>query len=77
MGQILHGSAKTTHAVRAAIQRSKATIAELSQKYDLNPKTIMKWRSRETVSDRPMDASRVLPTAGATADALFFLDVIY
>jgi transposase-like protein len=54
MGQILHGSAKTTHAVRAAIQRSKATIAELSQKYDLNPKTIMKWRSRDTVSDRPM-----------------------
>ena len=26
MGQILHGSAKTTHAVRAAIQRSKASI---------------------------------------------------
>ena len=29
MGQILHGSAKTTHAVRAAIQRSKASIQEL------------------------------------------------
>ena len=26
MGQILHGSATTTHAVRAAIQRPKATI---------------------------------------------------
>ena len=24
MGQVLHGSAKTTHAVRAAIRRSKA-----------------------------------------------------
>jgi hypothetical protein len=24
MGQILHGSATTTHAIRAAIQRSKA-----------------------------------------------------
>ncbi len=31
MGQILHGSAKTTIAVRAAIQRSQATIKELSE----------------------------------------------
>lgn len=54
MGQILHGSAKTTHAVRAAIQRSTATIKELSGKYDLNPKTIMKWRARDTVEDSPM-----------------------
>lgn len=54
MGQILHGSAKTTHAVRAAIQRSKATIAELAEKYDLNPKTVMKWRRRQSVEDLPM-----------------------
>lgn len=52
MGQILHGSAKTTHAVRKAIQRSSASIAELAEQYDLNPKTVMKWRSRETVEDR-------------------------
>jgi transposase InsO family protein len=54
MGQILHGSAKTTHAVRAAIQRSKATIAELAEQYDLNPKTVMKWRRRQSVEDMPM-----------------------
>jgi transposase-like protein len=54
MGQILHGSAKTTHAVRAAIQRSKATIAQLAEKYDLNPKTVMKWRRRQSVEDMPM-----------------------
>ena len=54
MGQLLHGSAKTTHAVRAAIQRSKATIAELAEQYDLNPKTVMKWRNRSTVEDMPM-----------------------
>jgi transposase InsO family protein len=54
MGQILHGSAKTTHAVRAAIQRSKATIAQLAVKYDLNPKTVMKWRRRPSVEDLPM-----------------------
>ena len=46
MGQILHGSATTTHAVRAALQRSKATIAELSAQYGVNPKTVMKWRNR-------------------------------
>src|SRR5262245_12140368 len=54
MGQILHGSAKTTHAIRAAIQRSKATIAQLAEKYDLNPKTVMKWRHRQFVEDMPM-----------------------
>jgi hypothetical protein len=54
MGQVLHGSAKTTHAVRAAIQRSKATIAELAEQYDLNPKTVMKWRRRPSVEDLPM-----------------------
>jgi len=54
MGQILHGSAKTTHAVRAAIQRSKATIAELAEQYDLNPKTVIKWRNRSGVEDLPM-----------------------
>jgi len=46
MGQILHGSGKTTHAVRAAIQRSKTSIKELAGRYDLNPKTVMKWRKR-------------------------------
>ena len=40
MGQILHGSATTTHAVRAAIQRSKASIQELSERYGMNPKTV-------------------------------------
>jgi len=44
MGQILHGSAKTTHVVRAAIQRSKATTKELAAQYSLNPKTVAKWR---------------------------------
>ena len=46
--------AKTTHAVRAAIQRSKATIAELAGQYDLNPKTVMKWRKQASVEDMTM-----------------------
>lgn len=54
MGQILHGSAKTTHAVRAAIQRSKATAKELAKRFDLNPKTVAKWKKRGFVEDAPM-----------------------
>ncbi len=52
MGQILHGSATTTHAIRAAIQRSKASIAALNRTYGINPKTVQKWRKRATVEDR-------------------------
>ena len=51
MGQIRHGSATTTHAVRAAIQRSQASSAALSRIYGINPKTVLKWRKRATVED--------------------------
>lgn len=54
MGQVLHGSAKTTHTVRTAIQRSKATIADLAATHGGNPKTVMKWRQRQSVEDLPM-----------------------
>ncbi len=40
MGQILHGSTTTTHAVQAAIQRSQASSAALSRTYGINPKTV-------------------------------------
>jgi transposase-like protein len=53
-GQVRHGSAATTHAVRAAIQRSTASIAALSRKYGVNPKTVAKWKQRDGVSDAPM-----------------------
>ena len=51
MGQVRHGSATTTHAVRAAIQRSQASLATLSQELGINPKTVAKWRKRATVED--------------------------
>lgn len=55
MGQVLHGSAKTTHAVRAELQRSQASSAELARRFGINEKTVRKWRSRRTVEDEPMD----------------------
>lgn len=54
MGQVLHGSAKTTHAVRAELQRSQASSAELARRFGINEKTVRKWRSRRTVADEPM-----------------------
>lgn len=54
MGQILHGSATTTHTIRAAIQRSKAPLKELAARYGLNRKTVAKWRKRAFVHDAPM-----------------------
>jgi transposase InsO family protein len=54
MGQVLHGCAKTTHAVRAELQRSKASVAALSERFGINPKTVLKWRKRASVQDSPM-----------------------
>ena len=51
MGQVRHGSATTTFAVRAAIQRSQASLAALSKELGINPKTVAKWRKRATVED--------------------------
>ena len=54
MGQVLHGSAKTTHAVRATVQRSKASVKELAEQFGINRKTVIKWRRRGLVDDLPM-----------------------
>ena len=51
MGQVRHGSATTTNAVRAAIQRSQASLTQLSQDLGINPKTVANWRKRATVKD--------------------------
>lgn len=50
MGQVRHGSATTTHAVSAGIQRSQASLAELSREQGINPKRVARWRTRATVS---------------------------
>jgi hypothetical protein len=51
MSRVRHGSATTTHAVRAAIQRPQASLATLSRELGINPKTVAKWRKRATVED--------------------------
>ena len=54
MGQLPHNCARTTTAVRRAIQHSQESLLKLAERYDLNPKTIQKWRKRSFVEDAPM-----------------------
>jgi len=41
----------TTHAVRAVIQRSKASLLTLSRELGINPKKVAKLRKRATVEE--------------------------
>ena len=54
MGQLLHGSAHTTAAVRRAIQQSQEGLKVLSGRYGVHPKTAAKWKKRTNVTDAPM-----------------------
>ena len=51
MGSISHANAKTTPRIRTEIQKSTASIAVLAKHYNLNPKTVAKWRGRANVTD--------------------------
>ncbi len=53
MGQVLHGSATTTEAVRRAIQHSQASLRALAKRYGINQKTVAKWKKRTSVADLP------------------------
>ena len=53
MGQILHGGATTTEAIRRAIQRSQESLRTLAKRHGINPKTVAKWEKRSSVADLP------------------------
>jgi transposase InsO family protein len=53
MGQVLHGSARTTAAIRRAIQHSQESLRALAKRYGINQKTVAKWKKRDTTADRP------------------------
>jgi transposase InsO family protein len=54
MGQVLHGSATTTEAVRRAIQRSQESVRALARRHGISPTTVQKWRKRQTTADLAM-----------------------
>ena len=53
MGQGLHGSARTTKAIRRAIQHSQESLRTLAKRHGVNPKTIAKWKKRTSAADLP------------------------
>src|ERR1700686_5219243 len=53
MGQVLHGSATTTAAIRRTIQHSQASLRALARGYGINPKTVAKGKKGGSVPDLP------------------------
>jgi transposase InsO family protein len=68
MGQVLHGSARTTEAVRRAIQHSQESLRQLSRRYGINQKTVAKWKKRTLVADRPTGPREPKSTVLTTED---------
>ncbi|CAO4149062.1 hypothetical protein DHODJN_14015 [Methylorubrum extorquens] len=68
MGQLLHGSATTTEAVRRAIQHSQASLRTLSKRHGINPKTVAKWRQRASVADQRTDPKHPHSTVLSSED---------
>lgn len=54
MGQILHGSTRTTEAIRRAIQHSQESLKVLAERHGINAKTVAKLKKRTFVHDAPM-----------------------
>ncbi len=52
MGQVLHGSARTTAAVRRAIQHSQESLRSLAKRHGINLKTVAKWKKRTSAADQ-------------------------
>ena len=52
MGSVLHANAKTTPRIRKEIQESVESAAALAKRYNLNVKTVLKWRNADDVMDK-------------------------
>src|SRR4029079_19066412 len=51
MGQVLHGSARTTAAVRRAIQQSQESLRSLAKRHGINPISVAKWKKPPSFQD--------------------------
>src|ERR687893_2264574 len=54
MGQVLHGSATTTEAVRRAIQARQESVRAAAKRFGISPTTVQKWRRRQPTADARM-----------------------
>jgi transposase-like protein len=68
MGQVLHGGATTTEAVRRAIRHSQESLRSLAKRYGINQKTVAKWKRRGSVADLPTGTKRPKSTVLSTEE---------
>ena len=70
MRQVLHGSARTTAAVRRASHHSQESLQNLAMRYRINPKTVATWRRRPTTTDARMGPQPVSTVLTAEQEAI-------
>ena len=68
MGQVLHGCATTTEAIRRAIQNSQESLRALAKRYGINQKTVAKWKKRGSVVDLPTGPTEARSTVLSVED---------
>jgi AcrR family transcriptional regulator/transposase-like protein len=51
MSKNLRGGGRTTAALRRAIQKSPESIRSLARRHGINPKTVARWKQRESADD--------------------------
>jgi transposase InsO family protein len=73
MVQVLHSSARTTAAVRRAIQTSQASIRSLAQHYGINPKTVAKGRKGANVQAARMGPKQAHSTVLSTEEEVLIV----
>jgi transposase-like protein len=66
----LHANARTTEAIRREILNSKESIAKAAARFNVNPKTIIKWRKREDTKDLPMGPKKIKSTVLSEAEEM-------
>lgn len=69
MGQVHHGSATTTAAVRRAMQHSQESLRALAKRYGINQKTVAKWKGRTSVADVPTGPKNPTSTVRTIGDS--------
>src|SRR3712207_3688939 len=69
MGQVHHGSATTTAAIRRAIQHGQERLRQLAKRYGINQKTVAKWKNRPSTADRKTGPSEPKATVLSIEDS--------
>jgi transposase-like protein len=66
----LHAKARTTPAIRAEIQESTNTVAELAKRFGVCENTIRKWKSRSSTEDKSHTRHRLGQSTSPEEEAL-------